>query len=120
MGPHADAGVGASSTTKIAAPINHTMALNRTLHPTPAQAALDMVVEQLRAYVEYHRSTGAEFSPLPPAQPVAAGTRGAGAPAARPPAPPAPADSGPRAAPSSEDLFAAPAVRRAQTLEELR
>jgi len=79
-----------------------------------------MVVEQLRAYVEYQRSTGAEFFPRSPAQPVAAGNRGAGAPAARPPAPTAPADSGPRAAPSSEDLFAAPAVRRAQTLEELR
>ena len=94
------------------------MAMNRTPGTDPAQASAREVLEQVRAYVEYQQSTGLDAVPRRP--------RPASAPAVQPaarPVPPANTPSptpAPRAAGAAADLFAAPGVRRAATLEELR
>jgi len=72
------------------------------------------VLDQVRAYIEYQQSTGLDAVPRRPraAAPVVR-------PSAAPTAPPA-APTPTKIAPAAADLFAAPGVRRAATLEELR
>ena len=72
------------------------------------------MLDQVRAYIEYQQSTGLDAVPRRPRAAAPAG-RASAAPTA-PPAAPTPT----KIAPAAADLFAAPGVRRAATLEELR
>jgi uracil-DNA glycosylase family 4 len=87
----------------------------------PGQASLHDLIDSLRAYVEYQRSTGAQWFPLeeaPPAPGVGARPPGGGSR----PVPPAP-DGEPtpvRAATTTDDLFRSHGLRHAATLAELR
>ena len=77
------------------------------------------MLDHVRAYVEYQQSTGLDAIPRRPRSATRAGATEA-VESAQPPvatAPPAPARA---AAAAAADLFAAPGVRRAATLEELR
>jgi DNA polymerase len=99
------------------------MAPNRTLPTDPAQASVQGLLEQIRAHVEYQRSTGVDGFPLAPrTAPVSAAAGAARHNAPVTPAPAAPASQPPPTgvAPVSGDLFTAPALQRAQTLEDLR
>jgi uracil-DNA glycosylase family 4 len=113
------------------------MPSNRTPSMEPAQAALQRLLEELRAVVEYQRSAGVEsFPQREQTQPVAreaehgrgavdgsgarTGPPGPRAPAAANVGTPAPPVAPAAAAAAVSDLFTAPGVRRATTLEELR
>ncbi len=95
------------------------MAVNRTPGTDSAQAKTREVLDQVRAYLEYQQSTGLDAVPRRPHPPVAAHARQE---------PPSPPPSSPKSTPApapvaraaAVDLFAAPGVRRAQTLHELR
>jgi len=114
MGPHAAASAGASSRKRKAHTANEIMAVNRTPETDPAQARVREVFDQVRAYIEYQQSTGLDAVPRRPR-----------ATALEPPSPTplAPAAVTPppaKVAAVAADLFAAPGVRRATTLEDLR
>src|SRR3989442_1195258 len=66
MGPHAQAGCGAS-TSKKAAPIAQIIAMNRTAPTHPAQARLSELLDHVRASIEYQQSTGLDAIPRQPA-----------------------------------------------------
>ena len=88
--------------------------MNRTPETDPAQARVREVFDQVRAYIEYQQSTGLDAVPRRPR-----------ATALEPPSPTplAPAAVTPppaKVAAVAADLFAAPGVRRATTLEDLR
>jgi len=87
--------------------------MNRTPAPEAAQASLRHLLDSLRAYVEYQQSTGVEAFP----RPVAAAAQ----PPVSAPAPhPETASPQPAVKAAAADLFVAPAVRTAKTLEALR
>lgn len=102
--------------------------MNRTPRPAAPQGDLQLLLEQLRAYVEYQQSTGVDEFPLRSA-PGACVATGAGygvAPPAR--QEPRPSATPPAAEPAmptkvaaaSGDLFVSSGVRQADTLESLR
>jgi uracil-DNA glycosylase len=96
------------------------MAVNRTPETDHAQASVAEVLELVRAHLEYQSSTGLDAVPYRP-RPATAGR--ATTPDERPSPPPSPpAQPAPAAkvAAAAADLFAAPGVRRAATLDELR
>jgi DNA polymerase len=99
------------------------MAVNRIAGTDSAQANAREILDQVRAYFEYQQSTGLDTIPRRPRPPTdAAGSQRSPhlstSPAPSSPAPtPAPA---PASRPAAADLFVAPGLRRAQTLEELR
>jgi uracil-DNA glycosylase family 4 len=95
------------------------MRKNGTPPTTPAQASVQSLLDQVRAYVEYQRSTGTEWfprssQPVPshPAGTIAASTRDLGVPAET--------TKVPKVAVTAGDLFAPAGVRRADTLDALR
>ncbi len=117
------------------------MGIDRTFPQDPAQASLQTLLDQVRAHLEYQRSTGVEWFPRrQPADPSASRQRASETPPAqeplaqepaareaarsafRPP-PPRPAATPPAAvkvAAPSADLFASATLGRAATLEALR
>jgi uracil-DNA glycosylase family 4 len=101
------------------------MTVNRTPDAGAAQDSAREVLDQVRAYLEYQQSTGLEAIPRRPriqgtaATPQIA-TRGSQPAAASAPDPPPPPTPAPHAGAAAPDLFVAPGVRRAATLEELR
>ena len=119
MGPHAHACAGARTTVRKAAPANNHITMDRTPPTESAQANLRMLVDALRAYVEYQQATGVDAFPpsappggsRPSTSDVAAKTAVVTTAAALIP---------PKAAAASGELFVAPGVRQAQTLPELR
>jgi uracil-DNA glycosylase family 4 len=100
------------------------MAVNRTPETDPAQASARQVLEQVRAYIEYQQSTGLDAVPRRRRAATAARSTSpvdSPAPTPAPKARAAAAAAPPaKAAAAAVDLFAAPSVRRATTLEELR
>src|ERR1700675_4339998 len=105
------------------------MSVKRSPATEPAQASTRQslrerarkLVDQVRAYVEYQQSTGLDAFPrrprtAPPARPSVTSP----APPSLPPAAAVPPPVTAKAAAATSDLFAAPGVRRAATLEELR
>ncbi|MFQ5666035.1 MAG: uracil-DNA glycosylase family protein [Candidatus Binatia bacterium] len=90
-----------------------------------AQASLRMLLAQVRAYVEYQQSTGVECLPRAVAAAARAASKGSASSwRMASPAPSPPLASRPaaplRVAAVSGDLFTAPGLRRAATLDELR
>ncbi len=98
------------------------MAVNRTPGTDAAQASAAEVLDEVRAYLEYEQSTGLDAVPRRPRAPtpshVVQPTELPPQPSISPSPSPAPARTPSIAA--ATDLFAAPGVRRAATLEELR
>ncbi len=99
------------------------MAVNRTPDTGSAQDGVLDVLDHVRAYVEYQQSTGLDAIPRRRRSETAtprATNRPPQAAAAAAPSSAAPPPQSPRAVAAAPDLFAAPGVRRATTLEELR
>ena len=96
------------------------MAVNRTLGSDPAQASVQEVLDQVRAYVEYQQSTGLDAVPRRPRAPATARAAQPTEASSPPPITSSPAPTPAPKAAATADLFVAPGLRRASTLEELR
>jgi uracil-DNA glycosylase family 4 len=102
--------------------------MNRTPPPEPSQVALQALLEELRAYVEYQQSSGVDAFPRSSVGTAPNVASPATVPSPAPPHPDAlavvPAHTAVRPAPvvaaATADLFVAPGVQQAGTLEALR
>ena len=101
------------------------MAVNRTPDIGSAQDSAREVLDQVRAYMEYQQSTGVDAVPRQARAPVEAAARQTtehppdAAVTSTPTTPAAPTPIR-RAVTAAPDLFVAPGVQRATTLEDLR
>jgi uracil-DNA glycosylase family 4 len=94
------------------------MSDDRTLRSDTAQATVQILLDQVRAHVEYQQSTGLDaFSRHVPG--TGTGRATAAAPLRQTPTVTEPT-AVPKVAAASGDLFVAPGLRRASTLEDLR